>query len=216
MDTRDTAKGKAGYSPPSPMLLPVPEGTTVVAESRSPALHFRLLGVCPHTGARAAQLLLPHSEVLTPVFMPVGTQGTVKGLTTSQLHDLDCRIILGNTFHLGLRPVRPTCTNVADSDCELTLIRTSAAALTPSHAVNVTVSLILARSSGAALRPPSTLMRRNSFDYALSFGSLFRYHLGQYHGPEICVCAQGTETLDQAGGLHKFMNWTGSLLTVSA
>ena len=54
--------------------------------------------------ARAATLTLHHGPVRTPVFMPVGTQGTVKGLTASQLEQLDCEIILGNTYHLALRP----------------------------------------------------------------------------------------------------------------
>lgn len=49
---------------------------------------------------------MPHGPVRTPVFMPVGTQGTVKGLTAleMQLPPLDCDIILGNTYHLGNRP----------------------------------------------------------------------------------------------------------------
>lgn len=47
---------------------------------------------------------LPHYTVHTPVFMPVGTSGCMKGLTTAQLEDLDCHIILGNTYHLGLQP----------------------------------------------------------------------------------------------------------------
>jgi queuine tRNA-ribosyltransferase len=47
----------------------------------------------------------PCSVVQTPVFMPVGTQGTLKGLTTQQMRDLDCHLMLGNTYHLGLRPV---------------------------------------------------------------------------------------------------------------
>ncbi len=46
----------------------------------------------------------PHGEVDTPVFMPVGTQGTVKGLTPENVYDLGARIILGNTYHLYLRP----------------------------------------------------------------------------------------------------------------
>jgi len=50
-------------------------------------------------------MVLPHAIVDTPVFMPVGTQGTLKGLTSQQLDDLGCRIILGNTYHLGSRPV---------------------------------------------------------------------------------------------------------------
>lgn len=47
---------------------------------------------------------LPHSDVETPVFMPVGTQGTLKGLLPDQLEKLNCQIILGNTYHLGTRP----------------------------------------------------------------------------------------------------------------
>jgi tRNA-guanine transglycosylase len=54
--------------------------------------------------ARAGVLHLRHGTTRTPVFMPVGTQATVKGLTPDQLLDLDLDIILGNTFHLGLRP----------------------------------------------------------------------------------------------------------------
>eukprot|EP00698_Gefionella_okellyi_P012267 TRINITY_DN3298_c0_g4_i1.p1 TRINITY_DN3298_c0_g4~~TRINITY_DN3298_c0_g4_i1.p1 ORF type:complete len:441 (+),score=76.65 TRINITY_DN3298_c0_g4_i1:45-1325(+) len=54
--------------------------------------------------ARVSKLWLPHYTCSTPMFMPVGTQGTVKGLTTQQLQDLDCHVILGNTYHLGLRP----------------------------------------------------------------------------------------------------------------
>ena len=45
------------------------------------------------------------SVVNTPIFMPVGTQGTLKGLTTTQLKDLNCQLMLGNTYHLGSRPV---------------------------------------------------------------------------------------------------------------
>jgi len=47
---------------------------------------------------------LPHFDVQTPIFMPVGTQGTMKGLTCDQLRKLNCQIILGNTYHLGMRP----------------------------------------------------------------------------------------------------------------
>ncbi|XP_035835933.1 queuine tRNA-ribosyltransferase catalytic subunit 1-like isoform X2 [Helianthus annuus] len=54
--------------------------------------------------ARAARLTLPHFVCETPLFMPVGTQGTIKGLTTNQLEDIGCQIILGNTYHLALRP----------------------------------------------------------------------------------------------------------------
>lgn len=47
---------------------------------------------------------VPHFTCETPMFMPVGTQGSVKGLTSQQLEDLDCHIILGNTYHLENRP----------------------------------------------------------------------------------------------------------------
>jgi queuine tRNA-ribosyltransferase len=45
-----------------------------------------------------------HGVVETPVFMPVGTQATVKGLTPAQLTEIGANIILGNTYHLTLRP----------------------------------------------------------------------------------------------------------------
>jgi len=71
----------------------------------APALQFHIEATCPVTGARAGTLHTPHGAIPTPVFMPVGTQATVKGLTQRQLaDDLDARIILGNTYHLYLRP----------------------------------------------------------------------------------------------------------------
>src|ERR1043166_5531689 len=54
--------------------------------------------------ARCGRLTTPHGPVETPVFMPVGTQATVKGLTPQQLEETGARIILGNTYHLALRP----------------------------------------------------------------------------------------------------------------
>ncbi|MCR4374035.1 MAG: tRNA guanosine(34) transglycosylase Tgt, partial [Acidobacteria bacterium] len=54
--------------------------------------------------ARRGRLRLPHGEIETPVFMPVGTRAAVKGLTHDQLIALDPAIILGNTYHLHLRP----------------------------------------------------------------------------------------------------------------
>ncbi|MBV9295093.1 MAG: tRNA-guanine transglycosylase, partial [Acidobacteriaceae bacterium] len=60
---------------------------------------------CPQTAARAGLLHTAHGMIETPVFMPVGTQGTVKALTPRDLEqDLDARIILANTYHLFLRP----------------------------------------------------------------------------------------------------------------
>src|ERR1044071_4414271 len=54
--------------------------------------------------ARRGRLHTPHGVVDTPVFMPVGTQATVKGLTPDQLRAAGARIVLGNTYHLALRP----------------------------------------------------------------------------------------------------------------
>ncbi|MDK2981281.1 MAG: queuine tRNA-ribosyltransferase [Chloroflexota bacterium] len=54
--------------------------------------------------ARAGILHTPHGDILTPIFMPVGTQATVKALTPAQLHELQVQILLSNTYHLYLRP----------------------------------------------------------------------------------------------------------------
>ena len=68
-------------------------------------MRFEIEAVCPTTGARAGHLHTAHGIIPTPIFMPVGTQGTVKGLTPKQLmEDVDAPIILGNTYHLFLRP----------------------------------------------------------------------------------------------------------------
>ncbi|MCX6622521.1 MAG: tRNA guanosine(34) transglycosylase Tgt, partial [Acidobacteria bacterium] len=70
-----------------------------------PAVRLEIQAICPATGARAGLLHTSHGTIETPVFMPVGTQATVKGLTPSHLIDeLDARIILANTYHLYLRP----------------------------------------------------------------------------------------------------------------
>ena len=55
-------------------------------------------------GARRGRLTLAHGVVETPVFMPVGTYGAVKAMSPAELHDAGAQIILGNTFHLWLRP----------------------------------------------------------------------------------------------------------------
>lgn len=56
------------------------------------------------SGARTGELLLPHGSVETPVFMPVGTAATVKAINHDRLAELGYRLILGNTYHLYLRP----------------------------------------------------------------------------------------------------------------
>lgn len=67
-------------------------------------LRFELLARCPHTRARRGRLTTPHGVVETPVFMPVGTQATVKTMAPWELEELDARLILANTYHLHLRP----------------------------------------------------------------------------------------------------------------
>lgn len=64
------------------------------------ALTLEIVAQCSRTKARVTKLKLPHGIVDTPVFMPVGTQGTLKGLTVKQLEDLGCQIMLNNTYHL--------------------------------------------------------------------------------------------------------------------
>ena len=65
-------------------------------------LRFELLGTEGH--ARRGRLTLNHGVVQTPIFMPVGTYGTVKGVMPRSLQEMGAQIILGNTFHLWMRP----------------------------------------------------------------------------------------------------------------
>lgn len=65
---------------------------------------FEIVATDPHSRARAGRLHTPHGTVETPVFMPVGTLGTVKGLTQEVLEELGAEILLCNTYHLYLRP----------------------------------------------------------------------------------------------------------------
>ncbi len=65
---------------------------------------FKLLATDPDSAARRGCLQTANGEIQTPVFMPVGTQGTVKAMLPESLHDLGAQIILGNTYHLFLRP----------------------------------------------------------------------------------------------------------------
>ena len=69
-----------------------------------PAVTYELIRQCPETGARAGRLHTPHGSFDTPMFMPVGTQGTVKTLSPEELHTMGAGVILGNTYHLFLRP----------------------------------------------------------------------------------------------------------------
>lgn len=65
---------------------------------------FELQAECPTTGARAGLIHTPHGVAETPLFMPVGTRGTIKGLTPPQVKKAGSSIVLANTYHLHLRP----------------------------------------------------------------------------------------------------------------
>ncbi|MET4579080.1 tRNA guanosine(34) transglycosylase Tgt [Ottowia thiooxydans] len=67
-------------------------------------LSFELLATDSSSHARRGRLTLNHGVVETPIFMPVGTYGTVKGVMPRSLHEMGAQIILGNTFHLWMRP----------------------------------------------------------------------------------------------------------------
>src|SRR5579872_1515015 len=75
----------------------------VLIDSTIMEFHFEVLKTDP-TGARLGRLTTPHGVIDTPAFMPVGTAGTVKGLTQQALGELGVQILLGNTYHLYLRP----------------------------------------------------------------------------------------------------------------
>lgn len=69
-----------------------------------PPFHFEVVAQDPGSGARVGRLHTPHGVVETPVFMPVGTQGTAKALTPRQLGEAGVQMLLANSFHLHLRP----------------------------------------------------------------------------------------------------------------
>lgn len=68
------------------------------------AVTYELVHQSKDCGARAGILHTPHGDILTPVFMPVGTQATVKAMTTPELKAIGAQILLSNTYHLFLRP----------------------------------------------------------------------------------------------------------------
>lgn len=69
-----------------------------------PAITYELIKQCPHTGARAGRIHTPHGSFDTPIFMPVGTQASVKTLSPEELKEMGAGIILSNNYHLFLRP----------------------------------------------------------------------------------------------------------------
>ncbi|MCJ1227603.1 hypothetical protein MMC12_004259 [Toensbergia leucococca] len=80
--------------------------------SKVPALSFEIIAECSTTKARASILTLPHGPVPLPIFMPVATQASLKGLTPAQLAQTGCNLCLNNTYHLGLKPGQDTLEKV--------------------------------------------------------------------------------------------------------
>ena len=69
------------------------------------AITYELLHVDKNSGARRGIIHTPHGDIETPIFMPVGTQATVKAMTPEELkEEVHAQIILANTYHLFLRP----------------------------------------------------------------------------------------------------------------
>lgn len=67
-------------------------------------IRYRLIKKEKHTGARLGELITPHGTFPTPMFMPVGTQATVKSVSPEELEEMGAGVILANTYHLWLRP----------------------------------------------------------------------------------------------------------------
>ena len=74
-------------------------------QSNEITMQFKLVSPNTKVGARAGEITTDHGIIPTPIFMPVGTLGTVKAVLQKDLAtDIDAKIILGNTYHLYLRP----------------------------------------------------------------------------------------------------------------
>src|SRR5699024_4657424 len=69
-----------------------------------PAIRYELIKEEKNTGARLSILHTHHGSIKTPIYMPVGTLATVKGLSPEELKDMGAEIVLSNTYHLWLRP----------------------------------------------------------------------------------------------------------------
>src|SRR5580765_2341280 len=85
-----------------------PPGRRALYGVSSCGMKFEVLDRDPTTRARRGRLHLAHGVVETPIFMPVGTQATVKGMTPEQLLSLSVEILLCNSYHLMLRPGHET------------------------------------------------------------------------------------------------------------
>src|SRR5438105_4664902 len=90
----------------SGIIRPIMDATHTPPPADWPQFSFRVTQLSSEAGVqgRCATLTLPHAIVETPVFMPVGTQATVKAMTAGELAEIGFGIILGNTYYLHLRP----------------------------------------------------------------------------------------------------------------
>ena len=70
----------------------------------SQAVTYELIKTCKQSGARLGILHTPHGDIETPIYMPVGTQATVKAMTSREMEEIQTQILLSNTYHLHLRP----------------------------------------------------------------------------------------------------------------
>ena len=94
---------KSGHGMPRPYKRQPSETQHAPAKLSPMDFRFEVLKTDP-TGARLGRITTPHGIIEPPAFMPVGTAGTVKGLTQQALGELGVQILLGNTYHLYLRP----------------------------------------------------------------------------------------------------------------
>src|SRR5215216_4313047 len=91
-------RGRCGCCRAAPLIYPYRPPRPRAPATPTMSFSFELLHVDGR--ARRGTLRTPHGLIETPVFMPVGTQAAVKGLTHAQLEDAGAQIILGNTYHL--------------------------------------------------------------------------------------------------------------------
>src|SRR6516165_5533445 len=80
------------------------ENAVVPSQECMSPFSFTIDAECPETWARAGTILTAHGSIQTPIFMPVGTQATVKSVSPEELQETGATIILANTYHLMLRP----------------------------------------------------------------------------------------------------------------
>ena len=100
-------------------------------------MEFKVIKDDPYTQARIGRLTTRHGAVDTPVFMPVGTAGSVKGVTPEEVRDSGAQIILGNTFHLYILSgaLIPRIARALFNTCLTPCMRMSLASVSPLSSV---------------------------------------------------------------------------------